>query len=177
MIRRPRRTVPATLVALVLLSAAVLLTVSCVQLLIGQPPLLPLTAIGAAGAAVTGASPAVLAAAAVAALLGVLMLVVALAPGTPTVLALDPGWAGIDTGVTRTSLATALTATARSVDGVDTARVQVRPGQVTTTVHTPLTEGRELREQVATALDQRLTDLAPIRSPRVRVRVTTTRSS
>lgn len=181
MIRRPRRTIPAILVAVVLLAAAVLVTISCVQLLLGQPPLLPFTALAELGAGLSGASPAVLAAAAVAALLGLVLLYAALTPGAPTVLPLDAGSSGIDTGVTRHSLASALTATAAGVDGVDTAQVTVRGRRVTATVHTPLHEATGLRAQVATALDDQLTDLAPTRPPqvrvRVRVRVATTRST
>lgn len=177
MIRRPRRTTPAILVALALLAVAVLVTISCVQLLLGQPPLLPFTTLAEIGARLTVAAPAVLAAAAGAALLGLVLLYLALAPGAPTVLALDAGTSGIDTGVTRASLAAALTDTARGVDGVDTAQVQVRGRRVTTTVHTPLHEPGGLREQVSTALNDRLTDLAPTHSPQVRVRVATTRST
>lgn len=178
MIRRPRRTLPATLVALILLAAAVLVTVSCVQVLLGQSPLLPFTDMAAFGATLAGASPVVLAAAAVLASLGVVLLYAALIPGAPTVLPLDAGTSGLDTGVTRASLASALTDTARGVDGVDAARVQVRGRRVTATVHTPLAEPDELREQVTTALDDRLTDLAPTRTPQVRVRVrVTTRST
>lgn len=177
MIRRPRRTIPATLVALILLAAAVLVTISCVQLLLGQPPLLAFTALAELGAGLSGAAPAVLAAAVVATLLGLVLLYAALSPGAPTVLALHAGSSGIDTGVTRASLASALTATARGVDGVDTAQVAVRGRRVTATVHTPLHEATGLREQVATALDDQLTDLAPTRPPQVRVRVATTRST
>ena len=177
MIRRPRRTTPAILVALVLLTAAVLVTLSCVQLLLGQPPLLPFNTLAEIGAGLSGASPVFLVAAAVAALLGLVLLYAALTPGAPTVLALDAGTSGIDTGVTRHSLASALTATARSVDGVDTAQVRVRGSRVTATVHTPLHEANGLREQVSAALASQLTDLAPTRSPQVRVRVATTRST
>ncbi len=176
MIRRPRRTVPATLVAIVLLAAAVLVAISCVQLLLGQPPLLPFPNMAAFGATLTAASPLVLAAAAVAVLLGVVLLYAALGPGKPTVLPLDAGTSGLDTGVTRRSLAAALADTARVVDGVDAAHVKLRGRRVTATVHTPLHAEAGLREQVITALDKRLTDLAPTRTPRVKVRVATTRS-
>ena len=57
MIRRPRRSLPAILLALVLLAAAVLVAVSCIQLLLHQNPLIPFGAVAAFGASLRWNAP------------------------------------------------------------------------------------------------------------------------
>lgn len=176
MIRRPRRSLTASLVALVLLVAAVLVTWSCVQVLLGRTPIVPFGAIGAAGAAVT--AQGVLAAAAVVAALGMVLLVVAILPGRPTVLPLaNRGEVAPVAGATRRSLRHAVAASAGSVDGVDRASATISGRTVTATVHTPFRAGPELTEQVRTAVTARLHDIALARPLRVRVRTTAARNS
>jgi hypothetical protein len=62
---------------------------------------------------------------------------------------------------------------AADVDGVDRARVRAGARRVNATVRTPLREPGPLRDQVLAAINNRLTDIAPTRSPRIRVRVRT----
>lgn len=176
MIRRPRRSLPATLVALALLAAAFLIAVSCGQLLLDQTPLLPFAAVAQTGAAFTWNQVIVLAAAAVVAVLGLALMVAALSPGAPTIVALAPRDGQPHAGATRRSLARALTMAARNVDGVDKASVRVRPRTVTAAVRTPLREPADLPEQVRTAITERLDDIALAQRAQVRVR-TTTRST
>jgi Family of unknown function (DUF6286) len=172
-IRRSRRALPASLVALVLLVVCILLAVSCTQTLTGHRPWLPFAAMAGLGATLTAGSPSVLAAAVVLAVLGLVLLVAALAPGAPTVLPLLPGHSRLVSGVTQRSLTTALAVAAGEVDGVDRARVRVGGRRVHAVVRTPLRVPGPLREQVHAAIDTRLTDIAPTRSPRIRVRVST----
>lgn len=174
--RRPRRSTPATIVALVPLAAAVLVTVSCVQVLLGQSPLLPLPGIGQAATTLTPASPGVIAGGVIAAVLGIVLLYAGLAPGAPTVLALSDGGTGIDTGVTRRSLDTALTRTAAGVDGVEHAQVRTSRSRATATVRTDSAERDVVGQGVRHALTERLSDLAPARNPRISVKVTTARN-
>ncbi len=173
MIRRPRRTLPATLVALVLLAAAALTAVSCVQVLTGRPPWLPFTAAAAFGATLTWSHPLTLVVALIVLLLGLVLLAAAVVPGAPTVLALVGAADQPTSGATRASVATALRNAAGAVDGVDTATVRVRGGAVTATVRTPIRESAALAEQVRAAITDRLDDLALARAPRIRVRVAT----
>lgn len=86
MTRRPRRTVPAGILAAIGLAAAVLIAWSCGQLLLGQAPLIPFTTLAQTGSGITWASPAVLTAGIAAALLGLVLLAAALLPGTPRVM-------------------------------------------------------------------------------------------
>ncbi len=180
MIRRPRRVVPATIVALVLLAAAVLTAWSCVQVLLGQTPIVPFAALATAAAGLTWTAVPVLVAAGVLGVVGIVLIVVAIVPGRPTVLALaDRSWdhPQAAAGATRRSITSAVKAAASGVSGVDRASVALSGRIVTATVHTPLRAEPELTEQVRTAVAARLDDIAPARPLRVRVRTTAARSS
>lgn len=177
MIRRPRRTLPALLVALGLLAAAVLTAISCVQLLLGQPPLLPFADLARTGRGLSWNQPVVLAGAAVITVLGLMLLAAALVPGTPTVLPLARVAGQPETGVTRPSLSRSLTNAATAVDGVDHAQVLVRTWRVTATVRTARLRPPDLVERVRAAVTERLDDIGPARHPQIRVRVSTARSS
>jgi hypothetical protein len=172
-IRRSRRALPAGLVALALLAACVLVGVSCGQALTGHRPWLPFAGVARVAAGLTASSPVVLAAAVVLGVLGLALLFAALTPGAVTVLPLQPGPTQLASGVTRASLSTALMVAAGDVDGVDRARVHVRGRRVHATVRTPLRAPGALREDVRTAIDARLTDIAPTRPASIRVRVRT----
>lgn len=187
MIRRPRRSIPASVVALVVLAAAVLVVVSCVQVLLATtPPLLPFGALAGIGSTVTTASPAVVTVAVVAAVVGLLLLASALLPGAPTVVAVgdapgdprdDRAGSAIATGITRRSLDRALGHTAVGVDGVDHAAVTTGRRRVRAAVRTTAQDTAALKAAVAAALSERLTDLSPDRAARVRVTVSTTSRS
>ncbi|HEX4247706.1 MAG TPA: DUF6286 domain-containing protein [Pseudonocardia sp.] len=173
MIRRHRRVLPASLVALAGLAIAGLTATSCVQLLLHRPPVLPFAAVARLGASLTWAHPLVMAAGAVLAGLGVVLLAAAALPGSPTVLPLQPG-RDIDTGATRASLVHTLCGTAADVDGVDRARLRIGR-KIRATVRTPLRDAADLAGQVEAALDRRLDDIALAHRPPVRVRVHTTK--
>lgn len=173
MIQRSRRSVPAGVVAVVVLAICVLVAVSCVQVLTGRPPWLPFSALAQLAAHSTATSPQVIAAAIVAGLLGLALLVAAFTPGPAAVLPLDPGSSGLPSGFARQSLTRALRATASDVEGVDKARVRLGTRRVKATITTPLHDPGSLREQVTAALDRRLTDIGPARRPHIRVRVKT----
>ncbi|MBJ7607872.1 MAG: hypothetical protein JF887_00360 [Candidatus Dormibacteraeota bacterium] len=174
MIRHPRRTLPASLVALVLLAAAVLIAVSCIQLLTGQHQWLSFSAMTQYGSTLAWNQPATLAMAAAVAVLGLALLLAALTPGSPTVLPLASSDERPVTGVTRSSLNTVLSSAAASADGVETAIVRVRGRAVTATVRTPLNEPGALAQQVHSAISERLEDVTLARPRRIKVRVATT---
>lgn len=176
MIRRHRRVLPATIVALVLLAAMVVLVVSCVQLLLGQPPLIPFGTVVPIAAALPWSSGTVMAAGAVAAALGLVLLACAWTPGAATIVPLAPTEHST-AGATRQSLRRIVTSTARAVDGVHSASATVRPRRVGVRVRTPLRDPGELGQQVRAAIDDRLAEIALARTPRTRVRVTHDRSN
>lgn len=175
MIRRPRRTVAATLVAAVLLAGAVVIAISCIQVITGQAPLLPFDELTERARASAWNDPAVLALGAVAVLVGVLLVAAAVLPGTPRVLPLAGGNGHTDAGVARTGLARDLTAHARRTDGVTTAAVSVAARRVTVVARTPLRDRSGLADRVRDAVTARLDDVDLARRPRVRVTIATDR--
>jgi uncharacterized protein DUF6286 len=172
-IRRPARVGPATAVALVLLAAAVLVAVSCVQVLLGEQPLVPFAAAAATAAALTPSSPAVLAAAGATALVGLLLVGAAVLPGPATVLPLSGGDGPVRAGVTRGGVRVTLAAAARRVDGVAKADVQVRRRRVVAHVRTDRLDPRPVTDGVREVLTARLADIDLVRRPAVRVRTST----
>lgn len=171
MIRRPRRIVPATVVALLLLTAAVLVVVSCVQVLTGQPPVVPFADLAAVGAQATLGDPGVVAVSVVVALVGLWLLLLALTPGSPTVLPLGDGGSGIDTGITRRSLDRALSDAAEGIDGVRSTTVRSRRNRVRADVRPAFGDPAQLRDRVRERLGERLAEIGPASTPRITVRV------
>lgn len=176
MIRRHRRVLPATIVALVLLATMVLLVASCVQLLLGQPPLIPFATLAATGTSLQWDGGAVLAAGVGVAVVGLVLLACAWTRGAATVVPLA-ATEHSTAGTTAHSLRHAVADSARAVDGVHAASATVTPRRVRATVATPLRDATGLREQVETAVGEQLGAIALDRTPRTRVRVTTARSS
>jgi type IV secretory pathway TrbL component len=173
-IRRPRRVVPAVIVAVVLLAVMVLLVVACVQVLLGQAPVIAFGDLGAHGAALRWADLVVLVAGGVVAALGVVLLICAWSPGRPSVLPLAATSGGSSAGATRHSLRRAIEQAAGDVDGVSRASAKVGASRVRATIATPLRERTELSGLVEKAVGERLTDIALDRRPRITVRVNQT---
>lgn len=176
MIRRRRRALPSVVVASALLAVSVLFAVSGAQLVLGDPPLLPLAEVQQIGGTVTWEHPLLIAAEVLVLLIGLALVGAALLPGRPTVLPLAPAH-GLVSGTTRSSLVRALATAAREVDGVDRARLRVGTRRIRATVRTPLHDAAGLAEQVGAALEDRLSDVDLARRPSVRVRVTTSKDS
>jgi hypothetical protein len=176
-IRRPRRVVPATIVAVLLLAAAVLLVWACVQVLLGQTPIVPFAALAEWGAQAAWADVVVLVGGGVLAALGIVLLACAWTPGAPNVLALADVGDDIDAGATRRTVRHAVAAAAGRVDGVTAASAQVSPGRVRATVTTPLRDAGALPAEVRAAVGDQLTALALRRAPRISVRVNQSRST
>lgn len=175
MIRRPRRSAPATIIALVLLAICVLTVICLVQGLLGQIPLISLTQLLAVTSGQRWNSAAVVAAAIVAAVLALVLLLAAIRPGKPTVLPLarltdSDGAPGADAGVRRHSLTKDLTSTAEAVPGVAKATITAGRSRVTAQVTTAAADPTAVPGQVQERLEARLADIGPAPRPRVRVR-------
>jgi hypothetical protein len=178
-IRRPRRTTPAVIVALLVLAGCVLVAVCCLQALSGHRPVVSWDQVTDLGRRLHWHDAAVLAAGGVAAGLGLIVLVCALLPGRPTVLPLDPVTESSD-GVASRGLRHALSRSATSADGVTGADLRLRPRRVAVRVDTPHAEAgemRDIRDRVSTAVSGALDRLALADRPRVRVRVRTRRQA
>ena len=177
MIRRPRRTVPATLVGLVLLVAAVVVAISCIQLIVGSPPLIAFSTLAELGRDTTWNDPRVLAAGGILAFIGLVLLACGLLPGRPQVLALAPGDVHTAAGISRRSLAADLAGHARRADGVTGARVRVGARTIAVNARTPLPDRSGPAERVRELVGQRLDDIDLARPARLRVTVTSDRSA
>lgn len=178
MIRRPRRSLPATIVALVILAVCVLVIVAVVQSLLGQTPFLSLAQLLGVTSSQTWSGVGTVIAAIVLAVLGLILLLAAIRPGTPTVLPLralvdGDGGRGATAGVRRNTLAKDLTATARAVPGVTNADVSARLGRITATVGVAAADPAAVPAAVQERLETRIVEIGPATRPRVRVRART----
>lgn len=179
--RFPRRSAPAVLVALVVLATCVLVTAVAVRQVLGLTPWIDTRAVFGALHDTRWTDPVVTLAATACVVLGVVLLLCALLPGTPTVLPLrddDPGTdRAVDSGVTRRSLHRALRTAASSVDGVTTAGIALTRRAVTATVTTDRTTTAGLADAVRAAVEERLDRIGPVTRPAVSVRVRARRAS
>ncbi len=173
--RRPARTIPATVTALVLLALGVgLVWAAVVRLSQGSwPAFADQTATFVA--AWTWGSIAVLVASLAVAVIGLILVIAALKPGPPTALALDDGSSGgvhTEVVMTRRSVAKLATARAGQVDGVDSVSTVVGARRVTLTVRTPSQQSQAIEQQVRDRVSGALqaAGLAPMPSVVVRAR-------
>jgi hypothetical protein len=185
MIRHPRRSIPATVVALVILAGCVLVAVSCIQQLTGHPPVVSWAQLADYGRRLHWHDATVLTAGGIAAGLGVVLLACAVLPGIPTMLPLagdhdttDPVAAGndraaVDAGLARRSLQHALRHAAADADGVTGASVRANNRTVVSTVRSPLRNRAEVGDLVGQQLQRRLDLVALARRPRLRIHVRT----
>lgn len=174
MIRRPRRSTPAIIVAALLLAVCVLVVVAVVQSLLGQTPFLTLAQLLSITSSQRWSSAATITAAIVLALLGLVLLVAALRPGKPTVLPLGRlqypnGDPGADAGVRRHTLVKDLTATAESIAGVTAADLSARRHSVTARVRIAAADPTAVRGQVHDRLEARIAQIGPATRLKVRV--------
>ncbi|MFI7120310.1 DUF6286 domain-containing protein [Amycolatopsis sp. NPDC049868] len=171
--RRPRRSVPAVLVALVVLAGCVLAAAVAVQTIVGEKPWISYGAVASALHDIRWNDPLPAIAGGVVALLGLLLLVSAMVPGRPTVLPLE---GGPDSGASRRSYRSTLRTAASTVDGVSAAKLKVKRRAIVSVVTTGRTNTAGLADAVRTAIERRLAQIGPASVPAVRVRVKATRS-
>lgn len=176
--RRSSRSVPATLTALVLLSAAVAGTwMGVTRLVTGTWPDVLRSGRDAAGS-LTWNSATVTTAAIIATLLGLILLLAALLPGPHSTVRLDePGdrRAGHSEAVlTRRGLSKIAAAHIDRTDGVDRSSVTTTAKRMEVDVRTPLHDAGDLGHRLETSLSTKLDDLGITPKPAIRVRVGTT---
>jgi len=175
--RRPRRSTPAVLTALVLLAACVLVAVVAIQMIIGEDPWVDYRSVATALHGTHWNDSVTALAGGVLALVGVLMLIAAILPGAPTVLPLSGDPAGMDSGATRRSLRSTLRSAASTVDGVNTAKLRLGRRKVAAVVRTNRTNATGLDDAVRAALEHRLDQLNLANRPIPTVKVQTTRNT
>jgi uncharacterized protein DUF6286 len=175
--RRPRRSVPAVLTAVVLLAACALVATVAIQTILGRTPWLDYRSAADAVHATRWSDLAPVITGVVAAVLGLVLLLAALLPGRPTVLPLENGEAAIDSGASRRSYRSTLRAAAGAVDGVSGASLSLGRRKVAAVVRTDRTTTDGLADAVRASLNHRLDEIGPSTRPELKVKVKAARST
>ncbi|TWP53650.1 hypothetical protein FKR81_02490 [Lentzea tibetensis] len=175
--RRPRRTTPAVLVAVVGLVACAFIAVIAIQMILGRAPWTDYRAVAAAlhGAEWNDPIPAIIGG--VTALVGLILLLAAVMPGKPTVLPLRGSDTAIDSGASRRSYCNTLRVAASTVDGVSGARLTLRRNTVAAAVNTQRTNTDGLAEAVRAAIEHRIEQITPAARPKIKIKVRAVRSA
>lgn len=174
--RRPRRSTPAVLTALVLLAACALVAVVAIQMIIGEPELVDYRSIASTLHGMRWNELGTALAGGVLALAGLLMLLAAILPGAPTVLPLSGDASGMDSGATRRGLRSTLRAAASTVDGVNATKLRLGRRKVAAIVRTNRTNTTGLDDAVRAAIEQRLGQINLANRPTLTVKVHATRN-
>ncbi|GAB3158368.1 hypothetical protein GCM10027258_69410 [Amycolatopsis stemonae] len=172
--RRPRRSTPAVLTALVVTAAGALAAVVAIQLILGERPWLDYGATARRLHDVRWADLPVVITGGVVALLGLVLVLAAVLPGKLTVLPLR---GDLDSGASRRSFGSTLRAAAARVDGVEKVRLKLRRRSVRVRVQTRRTRPDGIADAVRVAVAARLDRIDPVRRPEVKVRLRAVRST
>ncbi len=164
--------VPAVLVALALLAAAVVLIVSLVQRLTDTRELVSYDRVAVELHAIAWGEKPVLVAGVLAAALGALLLVAALWPGRALLVPLA-GEEGLRAGVSRRGLRAAVRESAETVDGVTARGVRLRRRSVQVEASTDRVESAGTAEAVADRVSKRLHEIGTSSVRRVRTSLRT----
>ncbi|WP_227983614.1 DUF6286 domain-containing protein [Nocardia spumae] len=172
--RRPRRIVPAVVVAVVLLGVAIVVAVSLIQNLAHSDELVPYDTVATRLHDTTWHSAWVLGVGIGVAVVGVVLLVAAVIPGRRVVVALEAD-EGMDAGIMRRSLDGALDDAAASVAGLEAARVRRTRKHIRVQGRAAHPDHADLEQTVEAAVSDRLSRIAPQSAPPVSVRLRTSR--
>ncbi|MDX8050979.1 DUF6286 domain-containing protein [Lentzea sp. BCCO 10_0798] len=172
--RRPSRAIPATVTALILLAAAVVVAVVAIQMLLHEPAWVNYGAVAGYLHGLRWTDTAVAVAGGAVAVLGLLLAIAAVVPGAPTVL---PMKGTPNSGASSRGLRSTLRAAASTVDGVSGAAVALRGRRVKVRVNTGRTRPEGLSDAVRAAVAHRLGQIAPVARPVVSVRVHSSRKA
>lgn len=176
--RRPSRTVPAVVVAVVLLALGVGLAWGAVLRLSSGSWPEPVVQAAAWAGELTWAETLVAVIAGAMALLGLIMVFFALSPGRPSAMWLDTEAVEADRGrtevvMTRRSVARLARARADEIDGVDSVSSTVGHRTVSLSVTTASAQRSEIRQVVTATVDESLRTAGLNPMPRVAVKVRT----
>jgi len=174
-IRRPRRVVPATAIALAIVALCVVVSVSLIQKLSGTKELVSYRSVAGWLHERTWSDGLIFGIGIAAAALGLVLVMVALVPGRAVVVPLESGDQA-DVGIARRSLRGAVRAAADSVDGVDSSRVRVGRRKIRVRARGSHGAAGDIGDSLNTAVQERLVTIAPRNPPQVAVRVRTAKS-
>jgi hypothetical protein len=169
---RPRRTVPAVVVAALLTVLGVVVAAQTISALAGRPlRWARLDRMLSWAASTPWNNSLFLLGAALVALVGLALLVAALVPGRPRLVPVRTGDPDLIIGMRRRSFARALAHAAEGVPGVHAARASVRGHTAAVTATTAGWDRERFGADVRTAVLSRLVALSPVESYHVKVNV------
>jgi hypothetical protein len=168
--RRPRRAIPAALLALALLAICAAVVWSLIQRLTGAREFIYFHEIAARLHIIAWDDSQVLIAGAVTAPAGLVLLALAVWPGRAVMVPLA-GAEDFAAGVDRRGLRGALRDAAQSVEGVRSARVRLRRNRVRVTARTGYARTASLAEAVSAAVGERIDRIGACPAPRVFTRL------
>ena len=171
LIRRPSRSTPSALLALLLLTAGGLgAWLTGHRIVTGTWPDRTVTTIGAIGSATLGSAP-VLAAAGIAAACGLAMILAALWPGLPERVEILPDAIPGQTAVRRRDLANLVRTQVEQIGGVHSVAVTTRRSRVDVVVLSVLDDLDPVHEAARKKAEEALQTLQPVGVTRSRVRI------
>ena len=171
LIRRPSRSIPSVVLALLLLTAGGLgAWLTGHRIVTGTWPDRTVTTLNTIGSTALG-SAAVITAAGIAAVCGLAMILAALWPGLPERVTLLPDTVPGQTAVRRRDLATLVRNQVEQIGGVHSATVTTRRSRVDVVVHTVLDDLDPVQEAARKKTDEALETLQPAGIARSRVRI------
>jgi uncharacterized protein DUF6286 len=169
---RPRRLVPGVLVAAVLAAAGILGVIQAASAALDHPLWnLPHRDFAGPLQDTHWDGTATLAVAAAVAFVGLVLMLAGLIPGRPRAIPLASSDDSVVTGAPRRSLRRSLARLAEAVDGIDRAKVKLRRRSIKVRATTRLRDTAGLRENVHSAVQDRLAALDPLWPPLVKVRI------
>ncbi|MFI6298096.1 DUF6286 domain-containing protein [Nonomuraea sp. NPDC050790] len=169
---RPQRTVPAVIVAVLLVALGAVVAAEVISWLFGRPVgWLPAANMLDWAAATPWQSPVVLVGAIVVTLIGLALLVFALVPGRPRLVPLHTSDPQLVIGVRPQSFSSALAHAAGEVPGVRSAEAALRGRTVAVTATTSGWNDAATGAQVREAVLTRMEGLAPVQRYQVSVRL------
>ena len=171
LIRRPSRSLPSVILALLLITTGSLgVWLLGHRIVSGTWPDRAVTTLDAVGSATLG-SAAVLITAGIVAVCGLVMIFMALWPGVPEHVEILPDAVPGQTAVTRRDLASLVRIQIEQVDGVHSVAVTARRSQVDIVALSVLDDLAPVREAARKKADEALHALKPVGITRSRVRI------
>ncbi|NKQ52136.1 hypothetical protein HFP15_04490 [Amycolatopsis sp. K13G38] len=171
MIRRSRRSLPATIVALAGLAVCALVATSAIQLLINERPVLDYRRIAEYVHGLDWTALPVVIAGSALAFFGLVLFLAAVLPGRALVLPLQEGGGASIAGASRRGIRAALQASAVAVDGVAAVRLKYRRRKVKAKITPTRTAPDDLGARVDEAVIAQLDRIGPQRRPRVHTKI------
>ena len=169
---RPRRVIPAAIVATILAVLSILVAAEMISRLFDQPlNLLPVDDLARLGRETQWNDALAFTVAGFAVAIGVLLLLLALWPGRARAVAVASRRDQVVMAVTTSGLAHLAEQAAETVEGVARARASARPGQIRVHADSSLRDTGGLRDQVHRAVTDVVGQVEPVRQQQVRVTV------